>query len=249
MAASAIPTPESILETRKHAEAGLIADPDNARLLALLAYWLASDVLNGWNKAGKGEVDLAETYANKAISLDPSVARAYHARGWVHRIRGKHKEALDDFKKAIEVDPNFAVAYAQAANEMVFLGNARQAVEYAEEALQRSPHDISKDVFTWVLGRAYFATGDYDKAADALGKSVQARKNLWFSHAWLVSALALSNRSKEAQQALDEFKKVYPDRATIAAITKYYSEPQYQNPTVQTVVAELVKGLKKGGVK
>jgi adenylate cyclase len=249
MASAAIPTPESILETRKHAEAGLIADPDNARLLALLAYWLASDVLNGWNKAGTAEVAAAEVAAKKAISLDPSVARAYHALGWVHRIRGDHKAALADFKEAIKVDPNFAVAYAQAANEMVFLGDSKEAIKYAEKAIELSPHDISKDVFTWVQGRAYFASGEYEKAADALGKSVQARKNLWFSHAWLVSALALCSRNKEAQQALDEFKKVYPDRANLAAITKYYSETQYQDPKVQHLVAELIKGLKKAGVK
>jgi class 3 adenylate cyclase/TolB-like protein/tetratricopeptide (TPR) repeat protein len=248
-ASTAIPTPESILETRKHAETGLIADPDNARLLALLAYWLASDVLNGWNKAGTAEVDAAEIAAKKAISLDPSVARAYHALGWVHRIRGDHRGALANFKKAIKVDPNFAVAYAQAANEMVFLGDAKDAVQYAEKAIELSPLDISKDVFTWVQGRAYFAVGDYEKAADALGTSVQARKNLWFSHAWLVSALALCNRNTKAQQALDEFESVYPDRANLAAITKYYSETQYQSPPVQRVVAELLTGLKKAGMK
>src|SRR6202163_5163859 len=58
--ATGYPTPEKSLETREHAEAGLKADPDNARLLGLLAYWLASDVLNGWNKAGKGEGERAE---------------------------------------------------------------------------------------------------------------------------------------------------------------------------------------------
>jgi tetratricopeptide (TPR) repeat protein len=217
--------------------------------LALIAYWLASDVLNGWNKAGSTEVDAAEIAARKAISLDPTVARAHHALGWVHRIRGDHKAALANFKEAIKVDPNFAAAYAQAANEMVFLGDSKDAIKYAEKAIELSPHDMSKDVFTWVQGRAYFAVGDYGKAADALGTSVHARKNLWFSHAWLVSALALCNRNTEAQQALNEFKSMYPDRANLAAITKYYNETQYQSSTVQKVVAELLKGLKKAGMK
>ena len=250
MAASTeIPTPESTLETRKHSEAGLLADPDNARLLALLAYWLAGDVLNSWNNAGKAEVERAEVAAKKAISLDPSVARAHTALGWVHRIRGNHRAALDAFKEGMRVDPNFAPAYAQAANEMVFLGDAKDAIPLTEKALELSPHDMSKDVFTWVQGRAYFAIGDYEKAADALGKSVRARPNLWFSHIWLVSALALTNRDAEAKQQLEIFKKAYPARGDIAAISKYYSETQYQNPPVQKVVAELVKGLKKAGMK
>ena len=94
-ASTAFPTPKSILETRKHSEAGLMADPENARLLGLLAYWLASDVLNGWNNAGKAEVDRAEAAARKAIGLDPSVPRAHAALGWVYRIHGDHKAALE----------------------------------------------------------------------------------------------------------------------------------------------------------
>src|SRR5262249_14387595 len=65
------PTPEKYLETREHAEAGLKADPDNARLLALLANVLTGDVLNGWNGAGQAEVDRAEVAANRAVGLDP----------------------------------------------------------------------------------------------------------------------------------------------------------------------------------
>jgi hypothetical protein len=50
------PTPQKSLETRHHAETGLKADPDNARLLGLLANVLASDVLNAWNGAGRRSI-------------------------------------------------------------------------------------------------------------------------------------------------------------------------------------------------
>lgn len=248
-ASTAIPTPESTLEIRKHSEAGLIADPDNARLLGLLAYWLAGDVLNSWNNAGKAEVDRAEIAAKKAISLDPSVARAHTALGWVYRIRGNHKAALDAFEKAISVDPNFAPAYAQAANEMVLMGNAKDAIPRAEKALELSPNDMSKDVFTWVAGRAYFAIGDYAKAAENLEKSVRARPNLWFSQAWLVAALALSDQDAEAKRAYAAYKKAHPTRSDLAFVSKHYSETRFQNPAAQAAVAQLLNGLKKAGVK
>jgi class 3 adenylate cyclase/TolB-like protein len=246
-ASTAFPTPESALEVRHHAEAGLMADPDNARLLGILAFWLGSDVLNGWNGAGKAEVDRAETAARKAIKLDPNVAIAHHALGWVHRIRGDHKAALASFKETIRLDPNFAAAYAQAANEMVFLGDAKGAIPMAEKAIELSPKDKSIHVFGWVLGRAHFAVGDFNKAADALGASVSARPNLWFTQAWWVASLALSN--KDAKPALDGYKKQHPKRSDIAFITKYYNEPQYQNPPSQAAVAQLLAGLKKAGVK
>jgi class 3 adenylate cyclase/TolB-like protein/Flp pilus assembly protein TadD len=247
-ASTGIPTPESILETRKHAEAGLMADPDNARLLGLLAYWLASDVLNGWNNAGTAEVESAEAAASKAIKLDPTVPRAHIALGWVHRIRGDHQGALNAFKDAIKADPNFAAAYAQAANEMVFLGDSKSAIKQAEKAIELSPKDLSIDVFRWTKGRAQFAAGEYENAADALGESVRGRRNLWFTQAWLVAALALCNRDKEAHEALERFKYDHPARADLAAITRYYGEAQYQNPPTQRAVAELLKGLRKAGL-
>jgi adenylate cyclase len=243
------PTAEKSLETQQHAEAGLKADPDNARLLGLLAFKLTSDVLNGWNSAGNAEVERADATARKAISLDHDVPLAHHALGWVHRLRGNHQAALDAFKEAIRIDPNFAAAYAQAANEMVFLGDPKGAILMAGKAIELSPKDQSAQVFKWVQGRAYFAIGDYEKAAEVLGESVRLRPNLWFSHVWLVAALALCNRDAEAKQALGAFKQIHNTRSDFASITRYYSEDQYQNPTAQAAVAQLLNGLRKAGLK
>lgn len=243
------PTAEKSLETQQHAEAGLKADPDNARLLGLLAFKLTSDVLNGWNGAGNAQVERAEAAARKAIVLDHDVPFAHHALGWVHRLRGDHQAALDAFKETIKIDPNFAGAYAQAANEMVFLGDAKGAIPLAGKAIELSPKDQSAQVFKWVQGRAYFAVGDYEKAAEVLGESVRLRPNLWFSHAWLVAALALCNRDAEATQALGAFKNIHVARSDLAWITRYYSEDQYQNPAAQAAVAQLLNGLQKAGLK
>ena len=244
------PTPQKSLETRQHAETGLKADPDNARLLGLLANVLASDVLNAWNGAGKPEVDRAEVAAKKAISLDHNTAIAHYALGFVHRLRGNHQAALDAFNEAIKIDPNLAKAYAQAANEMVFTGNAGGAIALAEKAAQLSPQDPSIGVFLWVKGRAYFTLCDYPKAIEALEESVRARPNLWFTQAWLVAAYALSNKDAEARNALGAFKKTpFSTQFNLDWITQYYKEEQYQNPTLQAASGEVLNGLRKAGLK
>jgi class 3 adenylate cyclase/TolB-like protein/Flp pilus assembly protein TadD len=247
-ASTGYPTPESILETRRHAEAGLMADPDNARLLSILAFWLASDFLNGWNNVGQAEVERADAAARKAISLDRNTTLAHHALGCIHRIRGDHQAALDSFKEAIRIDPNFAPAYAQAANSMLFLGDAKGAIAMADKAAELSPKDPSFGVFLWVKGRALFALGDYVKAAETLQESVRVRPNLWFTHAWLVAALALSNRDTEAKQAFDGFRKAHSERSDFASISKYYADPRFQNQSGQGAVAQLLAGLRKAGV-
>jgi adenylate cyclase len=249
-ASTGFPTPQKSLETRQHAETGLKADPDNARLLGLLANVLASDVLNAWNGAGKPEVDRAEVAAKKAISLDPNTAIAHYALGFVYRLRGNHKAALDAFNEAIRIDPNLAKAYAQAANEMVFTGDARGAIPLAEKAAQLSPQDPSIGVFLWVKGRAYFTLGEYPKAIEALEESVRVRPNLWFTQAWLVAAYALSNKDAKARKALEGFKKTqFSARFDLDRITQYYKEEQYENPTLQKASAELLNGLRKAGLK
>jgi adenylate cyclase len=248
-ASTGIPTAEKSLETRQQAEAGLKADPDNARLLGLLAFWVSRDVLNGWNGAGKPEVDRAEAAAKKAINLDHNTPLAHHALGWVHRLRGNHRAALDAFNETIKIDPNSALSYAQAANEMVFLGDAKGAIPLTEKAIHLSPKDPSIGVFLWVKGRAYFALGDYKKAAEALQESVNVLPNLWYTQAWLVAAYALSDREVEAKQALNAFQKGHSARSNLDWIAQYYKEEQYKNPTLQAATTELLNGLQKAGLK
>lgn len=249
MALTKTPTPERSFEARQHAEAGLQADPNSAHLWGLLANVLVSDYLNAWNGAGLPEVDRAEGAADKAISLDPSVAVAHYARGFVRRVRGDHAGALKAFDEAIRLDPNFARAYAQKANELVFLGRASEAIPEVEKAVRLSPKDPSIGVFHWVRGRAYFTLGDYPNAIKWLRQSVEVRPNLWFSQAWLTAAYALNDQQKDAEAARENFEKTFP-KYPLARITEVYGkETQYDNPTVKTAAAELLKGLREAGLK
>jgi tetratricopeptide (TPR) repeat protein len=243
-------TPEECLETRQLLEAGLKADPDNARLLGLLAYWLSSDVLNGWNDAGEAEIDRAEAAVLKAISLDAKLPFAYQALGWVHRLRGRHQAGLDAFNEAIRIDPGYVRAYAQIGNQMVLLGDARGAIAMAEKAIAIDPNHRSLPVFQWVKGRAHFVLGEYENAVEALQESVRRRPNLWFTHAWLIAAYALTNHEAEAKKrALDGFRQHHGPRANLDWVAGYYGELQYAHPTVQAAVAQLLHGLERAGLR
>ncbi len=196
------------------------------------------------------EVDRAEAAAKKAISLERNTVLAHYALGFVNRLRGNHQASLDAFNEAIRLDPNLAKAYVQAANEMVFTGNARGAIPLVEKATQLSPKDPSIGVFFWVKGRAYFTLGDYPKAIEALQESVRVRPNLWFSQAWLIAAYALSSKNTEAHQALGAFKKTaFSKTFDLNAITEYYREDQYQTPTLKAATGELLNGLRQAGLK
>jgi adenylate cyclase len=242
------PTAEKRLETRQHAEAGLKADPDNARLLALLAHVLAVDVVNGWNGAGQAEVDRAEAAAKKAIRLDYNNPLAHHALGLVHRLHGDHQAAFEAYNEAIKIDRNCARSYAQAANELVFLGKPEDAIPLAKKAAILSPKDPSIGTFLWVEGRAYFTIGRYPDAIETLAESVRVQPNYWFTHAWLAAAYALVDRRPEARKTLATLRKNFPEY-DLARITEYYKEEQFLNPTLEAASAQLLSGLRKAGLK
>jgi adenylate cyclase len=242
------PTPEKSLQTRRLTEAGLKTDPDNAKLLGQLASSLTSDILNSWNGAGRPEADRAEVAARRAISLDHNTPKAHYAMGYVYRLHGDHQAAIGAFNEAVKIDPSYTKAYVQAANEMVFLGRPRDAIPMVEDALQRSPNDTSIGVFHWVKGRACFVLADYPKAREALGESVRVRPNLWFSHAWLVAAYALTNQDAQASDARDAFDANFGPDHDLDRITRYYQEAQYQNVTLQLASAEVLKGLRRAGM-
>ena len=207
------------------------------------------DVLNGWNNAGKAEIERAETAARRAIKLDPNVALAHFALGWVYRLQGAHQAALDAFNEAIRIDPNFARAYAQAANELVFLGRPKDALPMVEQALQLSPNGPGGRRVLVVKGRAYFTLGDYPKAIEALAESARVRPNLWYVQAWLAAAHALTDQDANASDALTTFNARFGTKLQFCRITQYYQEEQYQNPVLQTASAEMLKGLRKAGLK
>jgi len=242
------PTPESYAEARKHVEQSLEKDR-SAESLALLARIIMAEYLNSWNNTRqKDDLDKAEASYREALRLDPSNAVAHYAAGFVRRVRGDHEGALDHFSEATKFNPNLAVAHAQQANELVFLGRNKEAIAAGKKAIRLSPRDPSIGVFQWVVGRAYFTEGNYKEAANWLRKSVQDRPNIWFNRAWLISAYALTDRTKEATAALADFKTTFPTY-TLARITEIYTtESQYDNDTMRAATEHLIEGLQKAGL-
>jgi tetratricopeptide (TPR) repeat protein len=247
-------TEQTSRETREHVEAALKASPDNAYLLGLLANILVSDLLMAFNDADKDaiarakDVDDAEKAAKKAISLDANTPLAHYALGCVYRIRGNHNAALEAFNAAIKIDPKLAKAYAQAGNQMVFLGDPAKAIPLAQKAIELSPRHSAAGTYSWVLGRAYFTLGDYQKAIEALEESVGKLSTHWFGQAWLVAAYALAGRAADATRARKAFQRAFP-RFDFKHIEEIYREAQYSNDTLKKASKALLDGLKKAGLK
>jgi tetratricopeptide (TPR) repeat protein len=190
----------------------------------------------------------AEEALQKAFSLDPTIALSHMDDGFIRRAKGDHQGALDAFERALALDPNLALAHAQKANQLVLTGRPQEAPPLVLKAIRLSPLDPSKSVFSWVLGRAYFAMGNYDNAIVWLRKSVAERPTVWFSRAHLVSAFALAGNKAEAAAALADFNNALPGYTLARIQDIYLQEIPNTDRAFQNTLNELYKGLQLAGM-
>ena len=215
-------TPEHSKEARAYLEDSVRRDPQSAEAWGWLAEILAMQYVHRWNNAGKPELQQAEDALRKAQGLDPNIGQVYYAEGLIRRARGEHNAALEAFTRAFELDPTLTRALAEKANELTLVGRPGEAPALIETAIKLSPHDPSLGGLYWIIGRAYFYSGNYPGAIPWLRKSVTLRPNDWFNRLHLVSAYALDGQTDEAKKVLQEF----------------YGQPRFTGYTLQKVEAD-----------
>lgn len=249
-------TPQHNLIARKYLQEALQLSPESAIAWSQLADVLMRDYLNRWNEAAKNDdlarndlLKQAEQALQQAFSLDPTIALNHMDDGFIRRAKGDHQGALEAFERALSLNPNLALGYAQKANQLVLTGRPQEAPPLVLKAIRLSPRDPARSVFSWVLGRANFAMGNYDNAIIWLRRSVEERGTVWFSRAHLIAAYELAGKHDEAVAALDDFNKALPGYTLARIQYIYQQEIPNQNPAFQNTLNELYKGLQQAGMK
>jgi adenylate cyclase len=247
-------TPQHNLLARKYLQDSLHLNSQSAIAWSQLADVLMRDYWNFWNEAAESAnarkklLEQAEEALQEAFSLDPTIALTHMDDGFVRRAKGDHQGALDAFERALALDPNLALAYAQKANQLVLTGRPEEAPPLVLKAIRLSPFDPVRSVFFWILGRAYFAMGNYDDAIVWLRKSVAERPTVWFSRAHLVSAFELAGKHAEAAAALNDFNSALPSYTLARIQDIYLQEIPNQDKAFQNTLKELFKGLQQAGM-
>jgi len=250
-------TPEHSLAARRHLEESVRLDPQSAESWSQLATLLVGcDYLNHWNEAkdspeaAKNLLQRGEAAVQEALKIDPSIAQAHFADGFIRRAKGDHQGALDAFDRAVQLDANFASALAQKANQLVMVGRPKEAPPSALKAIALSPRDPAIGVFYWILGRAYFVVKDYSNAIVWLRKSAEVRPNLWYSRAYLLAAYALTGRHEQPEgvTALNDYKGAFGGYTVQRIRDLYEKELPHTDTGIQASIQELYKGLQVAGV-
>ncbi len=241
--------PENVMAARNLLIQAVHLDPGSAEAWARLGQLTASDYFNHWNATGRHQLGDAEEAVRKALLLDPNLALAHFANGFVQRARGEHHLAIEAFDHAIELNPSFALAYAQKADELILLGRPSEAQPLVERAIKLSPRDPSLGMFYWFIGRANFFAGRYDQAIPWLRKSVEMRPNVWYNGLYLASAYALNQDIDEARKTLAAFNRRFSQPVyTVALVADQETTNPSSDPTVIAARDKFHLGLLRAGM-
>jgi tetratricopeptide (TPR) repeat protein len=116
----------------------------------------------------KFDQPLAETYARKAVALEPDLAEAHASLGITCVYQRKFAEAEKELKKAIELNPNYAMAYHWYSQYLLILGRLTEALAENDRARQLDPYSLP---INFLRGVMLLGLHDYDRAIEQLGRA------------------------------------------------------------------------------
>jgi tetratricopeptide (TPR) repeat protein len=104
-------------------------------------------------------------YANEALKIDRSNAKAYFLKGFAYKETGDTSKALSSFQTAVEVQPDHYDAYIQLGNIQAARRNL-MALQYYNNALRLRPHSTealyNRGLFLQESGNLDAAIKDYE---------------------------------------------------------------------------------------
>lgn len=143
---------------------------------------------SAWNAVGTaydrlGNYPEALRNFDRAVRLEPGMARSYLHRARVYGILGRHREAVTDCDEAIELDPKEGLAYALRAWERNELGESKPALADCEQAIKLSPWNPLP-----YCVRGIIAWNDNDKETALQDLHLSIKKDPKFYGAYLTRA-------------------------------------------------------------
>ncbi len=190
--------------------------PTSAKAWALRAYVQSYYILRTWDGSAKRRLDV-QTYANRALALDPDQPEAMFALSLVLWFQGANPEAEAMLRRAIALDPNDSRLRRRLASVLQTEGRSREAMAEGLEAARRFPKD---PLVYYDLALLYLNSNNRTDAEEAL-KCLNTTLALeYFPSAILNKALILAGARGDfagAQQTMDKLNPA--DRTTDRAVS------------------------------
>jgi TolB-like protein/Flp pilus assembly protein TadD len=203
-------TPEDLERAIGYYEQVLKLDPRYA-----LAWVGLADVHSAQADLGAAPVDEAYAKAreevNKALALDPDLAAAHAALGWIRVSHDWDWAGADSaYKRALELEPGNASVIRRAAALAGTLGRFDEAIDLDRRGIKLDPLSVSAENN---LGMHELYAGRLDEAAAAFRRALELNPDFGSAHAFLGRVeLRLGHAAaalQEMEREKDPFWRLY----------------------------------------
>jgi len=164
-------------------------DPTFARAYAGLADALGLLPIYGTTPADSA-FPLARKAAEKALSLDSTLAEAHTTLGLILKSTGEWEPAAVEFRRSLALDSTYATGHQWYAEVLIITGRVREAVAQLERARELEP---LSPVINAELGYALGLAGRYQEGILAGQRAVELDSTLWTGHAFLAFTHAFAS--------------------------------------------------------
>jgi len=237
-------TLENLTQAHGFFERALALDPGNVEALvgtALVDCLIGGSFLTDDRTARFAAAEAAST---KALSVAPDFAVAHFALGLVHIATNRAAEGIVECEQALALDQNLADAHAGIGWAKFLLGRGAETEAHVHEALRLSPRDTGAFRWTVFVGIAKAQVDAYEEAVVWLRRSIDANRNMPYTHFNLAAALALLGRLDEARAAAQAGLTL--DRAL--TIRRFQRQLSSDNPTYLAKRERVYEGMRLAGV-
>ncbi len=166
------------------------------------------DARFGWSESPAKSLLRAFELAQKALAMEESIDLTHALLGVCYLVMRQHDKAIAEGERAVALNPNGAVAYSILAGIVGCSGSWEESVLYAKQSMRLNPFSEPTDY--WILGRAYFMTGEHDEAILMLKKAVQISPDFLPAHVFLAACYSSLGRDTEAAAAAKEILRINP---------------------------------------
>lgn len=178
----------------------LALDPNYAAAHAWLARSLALTWSQKWN-SDPAVLELALSYAQLAVELDPQSSYAISMVGWVQLWRRNRDESIAECRRAVALDPNNAEAHLFLSLALSAAGLGEEALYYVEKANRFSP--VADAFYMFAHGQSYFTQKNYRKAISIFEQGCILSENFKPNHFFIMIAYDVLGMHEEVQKKFE----------------------------------------------
>lgn len=181
-------------------------DPAYALAYAGMADAYRTLPLAGWSVASKDAMPQAKAAATRALELDPNLAEAHIALGWVGFLYDwDWNSAESELKRAIELAPNNADAHRAYAHFFSIVGRHDEAIAEGKRARELDPNSLITNALE---AQFLFHAGREDEAIERLQKTLEIEPTFWIAYNTLGRIYIGQERYAEAISVLNKAKEL-----------------------------------------